>query len=61
MRGLKTVEIMAASDDRWFTAPTLEVAPAIAGLARHGINNLVQAAFAHPTTQFCFNLSVSSP
>ena len=44
----------------WFTAPTSKVALGIAGLARHGINKLVQAASADPTTEFCSILSVSS-
>ena len=37
---------------RWFTAPTLKVALGIAGLAKHAINKLVQAASADPNTEF---------
>ena len=36
----------------WFTAPPLKVALGIAGLARHGINKLVQAASGEPNTEF---------
>ena len=43
---------MAASDDRWFTAHPLQVALAIAGLARHGINKLGQEASGKPNTEF---------
>ena len=57
MRGIKSIEIMAASDEqtrvlRWFTAPTLKVALGIAGLAKHAIHKLVQAASADPNTEF---------
>ena len=52
-----SIEIMAVSDEqtrvlRWFTAPTLKVALGIAGLARCGINKMVQAVSADPTTEF---------
>ena len=36
----------------WFTAHPLQVALAIAGLARHGINKLGQAASGEPNTEF---------
>ena len=57
---------MAASDEqtrvlRWFRAPTLKVALGIAGLARRGINKMVQAVSADPTTEFCSVLSLPSP
>ena len=45
---------------RWFTAPTSKVALGIAGLAKHGINKLVQAASADPNVEFCSILSVCS-
>ena len=45
---------------RWFTAPTSKVALGIAGLAKDGINKLVQAASADPNVEFCSILSVCS-
>ena len=44
-----------------FTAPPFKSCTSYRwGLARHGINKLVQAASADPTTEFCSTLSVSS-
>ena len=66
VRGIKSVEIMAASDEQTtvlgcFTAPPFKSCTSYRwGLARHGINKLVQAASADPTTEFCSTLSVSS-